>query len=78
MKIHAMTPPLRSTIAAITVLAASAFFPACSTQGVQDSRQSGLERRQDRMDSRTSARQQRWEERAEREDARAAARFESW
>jgi hypothetical protein len=50
----------------------------CSTPGVQDARSSALERRQDRMDSRTYARQDRWQERGEREDARARARLESW
>lgn len=75
---RAMPTLLHILAAAVLLVGASVFFPACSTQGVQDSRQSGLERRQDRMDSRTSARQQRWEERAAREDARAAARFESW
>ncbi len=39
---------------------------------------SGVERRQDRIDSRTAARQERWRERGDREDARAAARFDSW
>lgn len=50
----------------------------CSTQGVQDARQSALERRQNRMDSRTAARQERWRLRGEREDARARAQFDSW
>ena len=62
----------------IAVLGATILLPACSTSGVQGVRQSGLERRQDRMDSRTYARQERWRERGEREDARAAARFDSW
>ena len=62
-----------------SLLAASGFtFTSCSTQEVGDARQTGVERRQDRMDSRTSARQDRWSERAAREDARANARFESW
>jgi hypothetical protein len=60
------------------LLGAGVSFPACSTSGVQDARASGVERRQDRMDSRTYARQERWRERGEREDARAAARFDSW
>jgi hypothetical protein len=65
-------------IAAGALLGASVLFSACSTPGVQDARASGLENRQDRIDSRTSARQDRWSERAEREDARAKARFDSW
>ena len=70
----------RSThlIAILATLSATVFLPACSTSGVQDARQSGVERRQDRIDSRTYSRQERWRERGEREDARAAARFDSW
>lgn len=60
------------------LLGALMLLPGCSTPGVQDTRSSALERRQDRMDSRTYARQDRWEERGEREDARARARLESW
>lgn len=69
---------MKTTTHLITLiaLAAAAFgLSACSTSGVQDARQSGVENRQDRMDSRTSARQQRWHERGEREDARSEARF---
>lgn len=63
----------------LAALSASAFaFGACASPGVQDARMSGVERRQDRIDARTSARQARWKERAEREDARAEARFNSW
>ena len=63
-------------IVALITLALAAFaFSACSSSGVQDARQSGVERRQDRIDSRSSARQERWQERGEREDARSAARF---
>jgi len=65
-------------IAASAFLGASVLFTSCSTSGVQEARASGLENRQDRIDSRTSARQDRWSERAEREDARAKARFDSW
>ena len=65
-------------ITAVAILGLTILLPACSTSGVKDARQSGVERRQDRIDSRTSARQNRWSERAEREDARAAARFDSW
>lgn len=65
-------------IAIVATLGGTVLLSACSTSGVQDVRQSGVERRQDRMDSRTSARQERWRERGEREDARAAARFDSW
>jgi hypothetical protein len=50
---------------------------ACSSPKVGDARQSGVDRRQDRIDARTSARQDRWEERGDREDARAAARFDA-
>jgi hypothetical protein len=53
-------------------------FSGCSTSEVSDARTSGVERRQDRMDARTTARQERWSVRGEREDARAAARFNSW
>ena len=63
---------------AVALFVSSILLSACSTSGVQDTRQSGVERRQDRMDSRTSARQDRWSERGEREDARAKARFDSW
>jgi hypothetical protein len=65
-------------IAAVALLAASILLSACSTPGVQDARAAGLDNRQDRMDSRTSARQDRWAERSAREDARAKARFDSW
>ena len=67
-----------STAVAVALLGASIFFSACSSPGVQHTRASGLENRQNRMDSRTSARQARWQERGEREDARAQARFDSW
>lgn len=63
-------------VAAVVLLGASIFLSACSTPGVQDARASGLDNRQDRMDSRTSARQNRWAERGAREDARAKARFD--
>ena len=57
-------------------LVATAFvLSACSSPGVQDARDSGVHRRQDRIDSRTSARLDRWHERGEREDARSEARF---
>lgn len=62
---------------AIALLGSALLLPACSTSEVQETRASGVERRQDRMDSRTSARQERWKERGEREDARAAARFDA-
>ncbi|HET6408020.1 MAG TPA: hypothetical protein VFG14_09080 [Chthoniobacteraceae bacterium] len=65
-------------LAMIALLGPSIAISACSTSGVQDARASGVDRRQDRMDSRTAARQERWRERGEREDARAAARFDSW
>jgi outer membrane murein-binding lipoprotein Lpp len=66
---------LTATIAVLTSLVSMA---GCSTEAVGDTRQSGVERRQDRIDARTSARQDRWQERGEREDARAKARFDSW
>lgn len=63
----------------LAALAVSGFaLSACTSPGVQDARMTGVERRQDRIDSRTSARQDRWQERAEREDARADARFNAW
>ena len=65
-------------IALVALLGASIFLSACTSPGVQDARASGLDNRQSRMDSRTSARQDRWQERGEREDARAQARFDSW
>ena len=65
-------------IVAAALLGASLLLSACSTSGVQNARASGVENRQDRIDSRTSARQDRWQERGEREDARAKARFDSW
>jgi len=65
-------------LVAFTAVASGALLTGCSTTEVQDARASGLDRRQDRMDSRTSARQDRWSERADREDARAEARFNSW
>jgi len=69
---------LSTILLSIAFCSASLLLSACSTSGVQNARQSGVERRQDRIDSRTSARQDRWSERAEREDARAQARFDSW
>lgn len=60
------------------VVGLSTLFSGCSTPEVQDTRQTGLERRQDRIDSRTYSRQARWEERARREDARIDARMDSW
>jgi len=69
---------LSSLIAAATLLATSFFLAACSTSTVKDARASGVENRQDRIDSRAEARQERWQVRGEREDARAKARFDSW
>ena len=69
------------SIAPIGLLSIAAFAlmtTGCSSPSVQESRSSGVERRQDRIDSRTGARQERWEVRGEREDARASARFDSW
>jgi len=43
-----------------------------------DARTEGVERRQDRMDSRTGARQDRWAARGEHQDARARGTLESW
>jgi hypothetical protein len=70
--------PIISLLTLSTLLAATVLISACSSSGVQDSRASGVNRRQDRMDSRTGARQDRWSERGSREDARAQARFDSW
>ena len=64
--------------AALALVVSSLLLTACSHHGVQDARQSGVNRRQDRIDSRTGARQDRWAERGAREDARAQARFDSW
>jgi hypothetical protein len=72
-----MNNPLRLLIT-LAIPTAGLFLTACATEEVQGTRQTGLERRQDRMDSRTSARQDRWAERGAREDARAKARFDSW
>ncbi|MEO7319567.1 MAG: hypothetical protein ABIZ56_11310 [Chthoniobacteraceae bacterium] len=69
---------LAHLLPAVALLGSSILFSGCSTPGVQDARASGLENRQSRMDSRTSARQDRWQVRGEREDARAKARFDSW
>jgi hypothetical protein len=69
---------LTNITAAVALLGASLLLSSCSTSGVQEARASGVESRQDRIDSRTSARQERWQERGEREDARAKARFDSW
>jgi hypothetical protein len=69
---------LLASIAASVLLGSTIFLSGCSTSGVQNVRASGVERRQDRMDSRVSARQDRWQERGDREDARARARLESW
>jgi hypothetical protein len=64
--------------AVVLVLGTSMLLPSCSSPAVQETRQSGIERRQSRVDSRTAARQERWNERGRREDARAQARFDSW
>jgi hypothetical protein len=67
------------TVLRMMVLAATTslpiFFAGCMTQEARTER---VGRRQDRIDTRTSARQERWEIRGEREDARAARRFDSW
>lgn len=72
--------PLRhmNLVMLIVLTSAPLVLSACSTPGVQDARASGVEHRQDRIDSRTYARQERWRVRGEREDARASARFNSW
>jgi hypothetical protein len=62
-------------ISLIALAATALVLSACSSPGVQDARNSGVHRRQDRIDARSSARQDRWQERGEREDARSAARF---
>lgn len=64
--------------AAALLIGILGMLSACSTSGVQNARAEGLNNRQDRIDSRTSARQGRWEERANRQDARADAWFDSW
>ena len=69
---------LTHLLTAAAMLGSSILFSACSSPDVQDTRQSGVERRQDRIDSRTYARQERWQERGEREDARTKAQFDSW
>jgi|GEM_PF-4520146 len=69
---------LSLSFAASLVFGSAFCLTGCSTSGVQETRGEGVERRQDRIDSRTSARQERWKVRGEREDARAAARFDSW
>lgn len=69
---------LHRLAAVVVLLSLSNLLSGCSTSGIQDARASGLENRQDRIDSRTTARQERWKVRGEREDARAAARFDSW
>jgi len=53
------------------------FISGCASHEAQDARMSALNRRQDRIDSRTAARQARWQERADREDARSQARFDA-
>jgi hypothetical protein len=62
-------------IALSAVAATSLSFFGCMSQEARTSR---VEDRQERIDSRTSARQERWRIRGEHEDARAAARFNSW
>lgn len=64
-------------IATIALVVASTLFAGCSTPGVANARTAGVENRQDRIDSRETARQERWRIRAEREDARANARFDA-
>jgi hypothetical protein len=63
--------------AAAFLLGSSLMLSACSTPEVADARHSGVERRQDRIDSRAGARQERWKERGEREDARSRAYFDA-
>jgi hypothetical protein len=65
-------------IAAATLFASSLLFSACSHPDVQNTRQAGINNRQDRIDARSSGRNARWAERGEREDARSEARFNSW
>jgi hypothetical protein len=69
-----MKPTIRLLVC-IALAASSLLLSACMTQEARTER---VERRQDRIDARTSGRQDRWEVRAEREDARAKARFDSW
>jgi hypothetical protein len=60
----------------LLLLIATTLLPltGCMTQNARTDR---VERRQDRIDTRTSGRQERWKVRAEREDARADAFFDS-
>lgn len=62
----------------LLALVASAFAWLLVAGCAQDARTARVERRQDRIDARTSARQERWQIRSDRADARADARFNSW
>ena len=67
---------MRTTLRLLTLaslLTPALFLGSCAS----DARTAGVERRQDRIDTRTSARQERWKIRGEREDARAQARFDA-
>ena len=71
-------PVITRLVLTTTFILTSLFSSGCSTHPVQEARLSGVERRQDRMDSRTYARQERWRVRGERQDARARALLDSW
>ncbi len=75
---HLFMTKLAHYLAAAIALGSTLLLSGCSTDGVADARQSALERRQDRMDARTSARQERWRTRGEHMDARARATLDSW
>ena len=68
-------------IAQLIILAvlfsAPGLLVSCAHHAVTDARATGLDNRQDRMDSRNDARAERWRVRGEREDARARARFDA-
>ena len=65
------------SLATALLLVTPFLLSGCSTSTVQDARASGVDNRQDRIDSRTHARQERWKTRAEREDARSKAWFDA-
>jgi hypothetical protein len=68
---------LKTTIQLLTlILVTSTSLMVCGCM-TQEARTGRVERRQDRMDSRTSGRQERWQTRAEHEDARSKAMFDA-
>ena len=68
---------MKTTFHIILFAVVSTSYLLCGCMS-QQARTARVERRQDRIDTRTAGRQERQQIRAERQDARSQAAFDSW